>query len=110
MNKEDIIVQINKIYQALNAISVQGYGNIKTLGNCLDAMQQLAKDVDSYEKDIQTLIQNKLKEAMQSQTENVIHEQSNSSAEIIPVSPNKPKPQRVKKEVNDIGENRGKTV
>jgi len=110
MNKEDIIVQINKIYQALNAISVQGYGNIKTLGNCLDAMQQLAKDVDSYEKDIQTLIQNKLEEAMQSQTENVIHEQSNSSAEIIPVSPNKPKPQRVKKEVNDIGENRGKTV
>ena len=109
MNK-DIIVQINKIYQALNAISVQGYGNIKTLGNCLDAMQQLAKDVDSYEKDIQTLIQNKLEEAMQSQTENVIHEQSNSSAEIIPVSPNKPKPQRVKKEVNDIGENRGKTV
>ena len=110
MNKEDIIVQINKIYQALNAISVQGYGNIKTLGNCFDAMQQLAKDVDSYEKDIQTLIQNKLEEAMQSQTENVIHEQSNSSAEIIPVSPNKPKPQRVKKEVNDIGENRGKTV
>ena len=110
MNKEDIIVQINKIYQALNAISVQGYGNIKTLGNCLDAMQQLAKDVDSYEKDIQTLIQNKLEEAMQSQTENVIHEQSNSSAEIIPVSPNKPKPQRVKKEVNDIGENRGNTV
>lgn len=110
MNKEDIIVQINKIYQALNAISVQGYGNIKTFGNCLDAMQQLAKDVDSYEKDIQTLIQNKLEEAMQSQTENVIHEQSNSSAEIIPVSPNKPKPQRVKKEVNDIGENRGKTV
>ena len=60
MNKEDIIIQINKIYQALNTISIQGYGNIKTLGNCLDAMQQLAKDVDSYEKDIQTLIQNKL--------------------------------------------------
>ena len=97
MNKEDIIVQINKIYQALNTISVQGYGNIKTLGNCLDAMQQLAKDVDSYEKDIQTL--------MQSQTENVIHEQSNNSAEIIPVSPNKPKPKRVKESGEKVGEN-----
>lgn len=104
MNKEDIIIQINKIYQALNTISVQGYGNIKTLGNCFDAMQQLAKDVDSYEKDIQTLIQNKLEEAMQSQTENAIHEQSDSSAEIIPVSPNKPKPKRIKESGEKIGE------
>lgn len=105
MNKEDIIVQINKIYQALNTISVQGYGNIKTLGNCLDAMQQLAKDVDSYEKDIQTLIQNKLEEVMQSQTESVAHEQSNSNTEIIPVSPNKPKPKRVKESGEKVGEN-----
>lgn len=105
MNKEDIIVQINKIYQALNTISVQGYGNVKTLGNCLDAMQQLAKDVDSYEKDIQTLIQNKIEEVMQSQTENVIHEQSSSDTEIIPVSPNKPKPKRVKESGEKVGEN-----
>lgn len=105
MNKEDIIVQINKIYQALNTISVQGYGNIKTLGNCLDAMQQLAKDVDSYEKDIQTIIQNKLEEVMQSQTESVVHEQSNSNTEIIPVSPNKPKPKRVKESGEKVGEN-----
>ena len=110
MNKEDIIIQINKIYQALNTISVQGYGNIKTLGNCLDAMQQLAKDVDSYEKDIQTLIQNKLEEAMQSQTENVIHEQSNSSAEIIPVSPNKPKPKRVKQSGEKVGQNKNRPI
>ena len=105
MNKEDIIVQINKIYQALNTISVQGYGNIKTLGNCLDAMQQLAKDVDSYEKDIQTLIQNKLEEVMQSQTESVVHEQSSSNTEIIPVSPNKPKPKRVKESGEKVEEN-----
>lgn len=105
MNKEDIIVQINKIYQALNNISVQGYGNIKTLGNCLDAMQQLAKDVDSYEKDIQTLIQNKLEEAMKSQMSDVVPEQSSDSAEIIPVAPNKPKPKRVKESGEKVGEN-----
>lgn len=104
MDKEDIIVQINKIYQALNTISVQGYSNIKTFGNCLDAMQQLAKDVNTYEEDIQTLIQNKFEEAMKAQMDETAPEQS-SNTEIIPVAPSKPKPKRVKESGEKVGEN-----
>lgn len=96
MNKEDIMVQINKIYQALNAVSVQGYGNVKTLGNCLDAIQQLAKDVENYEKDIQNAIQKQMEQLMQ--------EQANDSG-VIPINSAKPKPKRIKESGEKIGEN-----
>ena len=76
MNKEDIMVQINKIYQALNAVSVQGYGNVKTLGNCLDAIQM----------------------------EQLMQEQANDSG-VIPINSAKPKPKRIKESGEKIGEN-----
>lgn len=88
MNKEDLIVQVNKIYQALNTISVQGYGSVKTLGNCLDAMQELAKNINSYEKDIQEMIKKQI--------------ETYANDCVVPVNPDKPKPERVTKEVNDI--------
>ena len=47
MNKEELMAQADKIYRALNTISVSGYGNIKTLGNCLDAMVELVKNINS---------------------------------------------------------------
>lgn len=103
MNKEDIIVQINKIYQALNAISVQGYSNIKTLGNCLDAMQQLAKDVETYEKDVQNAIQKQMEQFMQEQMADVAEPTDDSG--VVPVNPSKPKPKRVKESGEKVGEN-----
>lgn len=104
MNKEDIIVQINKIYQALNAISVQSYSNIKTLGNCLDAMQQLAKDVETYEKDVQDAIQKQMEQLMQEQMSAMTESADDSG--VVPVNPSKPKPKRVVKESGEkVGEN-----
>lgn len=110
MNKEDLITQVNKIYQALNTISVRGYGDIKTLGNCLDAIQELAKNINSYEKDIQNIIQKNIEEAMKSAYEdNIVYENDAKPAYtddgVVPVDSSKPKPKRIQKEVNDIGEN-----
>ena len=102
MNKEDIIVQINKIYQALNAISVQSYSNIKTLGNCLDAMQQLAKDVETYEKDVQDAIQKQMEQLMQEQIGAMAEPVEDSG--VVPVSPSKPKPKRIKESGEKVGE------
>lgn len=101
MNKEDIIVQINKIYQALNAISVQSYSNIKTLGNCLDAMQQLAKDVETYEKDIQDAIQKQMEQLMQEQIGTMAEPAEDSG--VVPVNPSKPKPKRIKESGEKVG-------
>lgn len=103
MNKEDLILQINKIYQALNTISVQGYNNIKTFGNCMDALQELAKNTNSYEDDIQNMI----KEQIKSLTKDVPQFQT---GEIVPLDTSKPKPQRIKEEVNNNGEDTGKAI
>lgn len=65
MDKEALITQATKIYQALNTISVAGYSNVKTLGNCLDALLQLSKDINTYEEDIQKAIQQQTQELMQ---------------------------------------------
>lgn len=95
MDKENLITQVSKIYQALNSISVQGYSNIKTLGNCLDAMQELVKNINSYESDVQEMLKKQLQEVMASAPIDGV----------VPTDISKPKPKRVKKEVNDIGEN-----
>lgn len=100
MNKEDLILQVNKIYQALNTISVQGYANIKTLGNCMDALQKLAKDTSAYEEEIQNAIEKQIESLAKTIPDNCI----------VPVNPSKPKPQCVKEEVSNDGENRGKAV
>ena len=110
MNKEDLIIQVNKIYQALNTISVRGYGDVKTLGNCLDAMQELAKNVNSYEKDVQNIIQKNIEEAMKSAYEdNVVYENDTKPVYaddgVVPVDSSKPKPERIQKEVSSDGEN-----
>lgn len=96
MNKEDLIMQANKIYQALNTISVRGYGDIKTLGNCLDAMQELAKNITSYENDVQNAIKKQIEDTMES-----VYKDDG----VVPTDIPKPKPERIKKEVNNIGEN-----
>lgn len=109
MNKEDLITQVNKIYQALNTISVRGYGDVKTLGNCLDAMQELSKNVNSYEKDVQNIIQKNIKETIRSAYEdNIVYENDAkpvyTNDGVVPVDFSKPKPERIQKEVNSDGE------
>ena len=44
MEKENLISLAEKIKQALNAVSVSGYGNLKTLSNCIDAITELEKN------------------------------------------------------------------
>ena len=100
MNKEDLILQINKIYQALNTISVQGYSNIKTFGNCMEAMQELAKNVSSYEQEVQSAIKKQIESLAKSPQGNGV----------IPVNTSKPKPQRIKEEVSNDGKNRSKAI
>lgn len=100
MNKEDLIIQVNKIYQALGTISVRGYNDVKTFGNCLDAIQELAKNINSYEQDLQNMIEQKFAEMIPS----AMQESANEDG-IVPVDSSKPKPKRIKKEVNTIGEN-----
>lgn len=100
MNKEDLIIQANKIYQALNTISVRGYNDIKTFGNCLDAMQELIKNISSYEQDLQKMIEEKISDMIPSDIQEVANEDG-----IVPVDSSKQKPKRIKKEVNTVGEN-----
>ena len=100
MNTQDLISQAEKIKQALNVISVSGYGNIKTLGNCLDALTQLENDIASYEKNVQEAMQKQIRDMAES-----IKEEVKSNQEIIPVDSSKPKPKRVRKEGDDIAEN-----
>jgi hypothetical protein len=100
MNTQDLISQVEKIKQALNIISVSGYGNIKTLGNCLDAMTQLEKDIVTYEKDVQKAMQKQIQEMVES-----LREETKNNQEIVPVDSSKPKPKRARKEVDDIAEN-----
>lgn len=100
MNTQDLISQAEKIKQALNVISVSGYGNIKTLGNCLDAMTQLENDIASYEKNIQEAMQKQIQDMVES-----VKEEVKNNQEIVPVDSSKPKPKRARKEVDDIAEN-----
>lgn len=95
MDKENLITQVSKIYQALNAISVQGYSNIKTLGNCLDAVQELIKNINTYEADVQDMLKKQIEKTMT----------AISDEGITPMDASKPKPKRIKKEVSTIGEN-----
>ena len=95
MDKENLITQVSKIYQALNAISVQGYSNIKTLGNCLDAVQELIKNINTYEADVQDMLKKQIEKTIT----------TISGEGITPMDASKPKPKRIKKEVNTIGEN-----
>lgn len=99
MDKEELISLAEKIKQALNAISVSGYSNLRTLANCMDALTELEKKIDTYEKDIHSAIEQQIKEF----TNSAIAEAQNNQR-IIPVDIQKPKPKRIKKEVTDDGE------
>lgn len=99
MNKEELTAQADKIYRALNAISVSGYGNIKTLGNCLDAMAELTKNIASYEEDIRNAVAEEIKKVMEEQAMPV------NETGITPVNPDKPRPKRNTKGGEDVGEN-----
>ena len=99
MNKEELMAQADKIYRALNTISVSGYGNIKTLGNCLDAMVELVKNINSYEKDVQNIITQEFEKMANKQMEEVTN-----NGGITPVNPDKPKPKRNTKGGDKIGE------
>lgn len=101
MDKQSLIEQVEKIRQALNVISVSGYGNIKTFGNCMDAMTELSKNIQTYENDIQNMLDEQIKKIMEST--NMM--QLNNEQSIVPVSPEKQKPKRIKQEVSDIGKN-----
>lgn len=101
MEKENLISLAEKIKQALNAISVSGYGNLKTLSNCIDALTELEKNINTYEQDIQKELEKQIKELANS----VMPTQMPEVEGVTPVEPNKPKPQRIEKEVDDIGEN-----
>lgn len=100
MNTQDLISQAEKIKQALNAISVAGYGNIKTLGNCIDAMIELQKNIATYEQDTKNAIEEQLKNTMTS-----IAAEVQKNQEVVPIDISKPKPKRVSKEVKDVAEN-----
>lgn len=99
MEKQTLISQAEQIKQALNAISVSGYGNIKTLANCIEALMKLQKDIDSYEKDIQEALAEQVKKIM-SEAESAANDQG-----IIPENITKPKPKRIKKEGDDNEQN-----
>lgn len=98
MEKENLISLAEKIKQALNAISVSGYGNLKTLSNCIDALAELEKNINTYEQDIQKELEKQIKEVVGS----VIPTEMPEVEGVAPVDPDKPKPQRIKKDVNDI--------
>lgn len=101
MEKENLISLAEKIKQALNAVSVSGYGNLKTLSNCIDALTELEKNINTYEQDVQKMIEKQIKDF----TTSVIPNEMQETEGVVPADPNKPKPQRVEKEVNDSGEN-----
>ena len=100
MEKESLISLAEKIKQALNAISVAGYGNLKTLSNCIDALTELEKNINTYEQDVQKTLEKQIKEF----TNSVVTEMPEVDG-VVPVEPNKPKPQRIEKEVENSGEN-----
>ena len=91
MNKEELTVQADKIYRALNTISVSGYSNVKTLGNCLDAMVELVKNINSYEKDIQDIITKEFEKMTKEQMPKEIIIDG-----VSPVNQNKQRPKRIK--------------
>lgn len=99
MDKEELISLAEKIKQALNAISVSGYSNLRTLANCMDALTELEKKIDTYEKDVHSAIEQQIKELINS----AIAEAQNNQG-VIPVDTQKQKPKRIKKEVTDDGE------
>lgn len=90
MNKEELTVQVDKIYHALNTISVSGYGNIKTFGNCLDALVELAKNINSYEDDVKNIVTKEFEKMANKQMEEI------TIGGVSPVNSNKPKPKRIK--------------
>lgn len=100
MEKENLISLAEKIKQALNAISVAGYGNLKTLSNCIDALTELEKNINTYEQDVQKTLEKQIKEF----TNSVMTEMPEVEG-VVPIEPNKPKPQRIEKEVENSGEN-----
>ena len=100
MEKESLISLAEKIKQALNAISVAGYGNLKTLSNCIDALTELEKNINTYEQDVQKTLEKQIKEF----TNSVVTEMPEVEG-VVSVEPNKPKPQRIEKEVENSGEN-----
>lgn len=53
MNKENLITLVGQIYRGLDTISVSGYNNIKVLSNCMEALQQLANDINDAEPNLQ---------------------------------------------------------
>ena len=62
MEKENLISLAEKIKQALNAVSVSGYGNLKTLSNCIDALTELEKNINTYEQDVQKMLEKQIKD------------------------------------------------
>lgn len=100
MEKENLISLAEKIKQALNAISVAGYGNLKTLSNCIDALTELEKNINTYEQDVQKELEKQIKELANSVVEEMPEVEG-----VVPVEPNKPKPQRIEREVENSGEN-----
>lgn len=101
MEKENLISLAEKIKQALNAISVAGYGNLKTLSNCIDALTELEKNINTYQQDIQKMLEEQIKNF----TASVIPTEMPEVEGVVPVDPSKPKPQRIEKEVDNSGEN-----
>lgn len=101
MKKESLISLTEKIKQALNAVSVSGYGNLKTLSNCIDALTELEKNINTYQQDIQKMLEKQIKDF----TTSVIPTEMQETDGVMPVYPNKPKPQRIEKEVDNSGEN-----
>lgn len=101
MDKQSLVCQVEKIRQALNVISISGYGNIKTFGNCMDALIELEKNIDTYESDVHKYIEQQIELTVK----NVSSEISAKNSIVEPVSPDKPKPQRIEKEVENSGEN-----
>ena len=90
MNKEELTVQVDKIYRALNTISISGYGNIKTFGNCLDALIELTKNINSYEDDVRNIIIKEFEKMESKRMEEI------TIGGVSPVNLNKPKPKRIK--------------
>ena len=77
MNKENLIALVGQIYRGLDTISVSGYNNIKVLSNCMEALQQLANDINDAEPNL--------------------HCAANKD-NIRPVNPGKPRPEPPKKD------------
>lgn len=61
MDKEELISLAEKIKQALNAISVSGYSNLRTLANCMDALTELEKRLTLMKKISIAQLSNRLK-------------------------------------------------